>query len=194
VSDIGISKRFAVLENLAKTAQPILNNPYIRRVRRNHGLEHASVHMLSKRVPNLSVAGRSDAAGFWLMGNLETSQVEQAVNEALQRMRGGEHNLAIHPNCGTSLLTTGTLVGFAALAGSVGVRRGIMDYMSRLPTVILMSIVAIVFSRPLGLKLQEHFTTLGDPGDLRVESIEKKETTGPFGGKITLHRVSTDQS
>lgn len=183
-----------MFETLAKTAYPILNSPYIRRVRRNHGLEHASVHMLSKRINNLSVAGRSDAGGFWLMGNVDTGLVEQSVNEALQRMRSGERQLAIHPNCGTSLLTTGMLVGMAALAGSVGVRRGAVDYLSRLPSVILMAILAIIFARPLGLKLQEHFTTLGDPGDLRVVNIERKETTGPFGGKVTLHRITTEQS
>lgn len=183
-----------VIENLAKSAQPFLNVPYIRRTRRNHGLEHATVHMLSRSISNLSVAGRSDAGGFWLMGNLETAQVEQAVAEALRRMQSGEHHWAIHPNCGTSLLTTGSMVGMAALLGSFGVRRGMVDYFSRLPTVVMMSVLAIIASRRVGLELQEHFTTLGDPGDLKVIQIERKDSRGPLGGKMILHRVTTESS
>lgn len=183
-----------MIKELAKAAQPLLDAPYIRRVRRNHGLEHATVHMLAERVPNLSVAGRSDGEGFWLMGDLPTAQVESAAEEALRRMRGGDHKLAIHPNCGTSLLTTGTLVSLAALAGSVGVRRGALQYIGRLPSVILLSIVAIIFSRPLGLQLQEHFTTLGEVGDLQILSITRSERRGPKGGTITLHRIQTRSS
>lgn len=183
-----------VIENLAKSVQPLLETPFIRRTRRNHGLEHATVHVLTSRIPNLAVAGRSDPGGFWLLGALETEQVERAVNEALRRMRNGEQQLALHPNCGTSLMTTGTLIGLAALASSIGVRRGALDYVSRVPTVVMLSIVAMVASRPLGLQLQEHFTTLGDPGDLEVQGIRRQEMRGPRGGMIVLHRVATTSS
>ncbi|MFQ3534997.1 MAG: DUF6391 domain-containing protein [Aggregatilineales bacterium] len=183
-----------MLEALARSAQPILDSPYIRRVRRNHGLEHATVHMLAQSVPNLSIAGRSDVDGFWLMGDVSTEQVQRAAEEALRRMRNGERRLAIHPNCGTSLLTTGVLVGLAALTGSVGVRRGALQYLGRLPGVIVLSIAAIIFSRPLGLQLQEYFTTLGDPGDLQILSITRLEGRGPRGGKIVFHRVQTRSS
>jgi hypothetical protein len=183
-----------MIESLAKSAQPLLDNPYIRRVRRNHGLEHATVHMLSHHLGNLSMAGRSDGGGFWLMGELETSQVEQAANEALRRLQNGEHQLAVHPNCGTSLMTTSAMVGLAALTGSFGVRRGALDYFSRLPTVILLALVAILASRSVGLKLQEHFTTLGDPGDLQIVRVERRQTKGIFGRPVTLHRISTVSS
>jgi hypothetical protein len=183
-----------MLESLARAAQPLLESPYVRRVRRNHGLEHATVHVLAQYIPNLSVAGRSDVDGFWLMGDLPTEQVQRAAEEALRRMRNGERKLAIHPNCGTSLLTTGVLVGLAALTGSIGVRRGALQYISRLPSVILLSIAAIIFSRPLGLQLQEHFTTLGDPSDLQILSITRREGRGIRGGKIVFHRVQTRSS
>ncbi|MCS6872045.1 MAG: DUF6391 domain-containing protein [Anaerolineae bacterium] len=183
-----------MLKALAKAAQPVLESPYVRRIRRNHGLEHATVHVLAQYVPNLSIAGRSDADGFWLMGNVSTEQVQRAAEEALHRMRNGEHKLAIHPSCGTSLLTTGVLVSLAALTGSIGVRRGALQYFSRLPSVILLSIAAIIFSRPLGLQLQEHFTTLGDPGDLQIVSVTRREGRGLRGGKIVFHRVQTRSS
>ena len=183
-----------VIENLAELAQPVLNVDIVKRTRRNHGLEHATVHVLSGRIKNLSIAGRSDHNGFFLWGHVETSQVESAVEEALQRLRSGEHELAIHPNCGTGLVTTGIMASMAGMLGSIGVKRGIGDYAARLPTIVLLTIGAIVLAQPVGLQLQEHFTTLGDPGDLRIVSITKDTSTGMMGRPITIHRVNTQQS
>jgi hypothetical protein len=183
-----------VIENLAELAQPVLNMDVVKRTRRNHGLEHATVHVLSSRIKNLSIAGRSDATGFWLMGEVSTDQVESAVDEALRRMQGGEHELAVHPNCGTGLVTTGLMASMAGMLGTMGMKRNVGDYMSRLPTITLLTIGAIILSQPLGLKLQEHFTTLGDPGDLRVLNVKRETTTGIMGRPIVLHRVSTMSS
>ncbi len=183
-----------MIENLAEMADPILSVPYIRRVRRNHGLEHATVHMLSARTKDLAIAGRSDAGGFWLMGDVGTQDVDEATHEALRRLRAGEHKLAVHPNCGTGLVTTGIMASMAGLIGSVGVRRGASDYMTRLPTVMLLTIGAIVLSQPIGLQLQEHFTTLGDPGDLEIVDIQQEQSTNLLGRPMMLHRVNTVQS
>jgi hypothetical protein len=178
-----------VINTVAKAASPILNLPFILRTRRNHGLEHASVHVLSETVKTRPLAGRSDADGFWLFGDLETEQVKAAVEEALRRMRAGDHQLAIHPGCGTARLTTGTVAGLAALSGTIGARKSFSGMMERLPTVILLTMLGIFFSEPLGLQLQEHFTTLGDPGDLQIVNIERKQG-GAFGNMI-LHRITT---
>ena len=48
-----------MLKQLATAAQPVLDLPLIRRTRRNHGLEHATIHMLSNRIKTLQIAGRS---------------------------------------------------------------------------------------------------------------------------------------
>jgi hypothetical protein len=178
-----------LIQNLAEMAEPILNVPFIRRTRRNHGLEHATVHVLGK-----PISGRSDANGFWLMGDVTTEEVERAADEALRRMRNGEHKLAVHPNCGTGLVTTGLLATLAGLAGTAGMRRTVTDYMARLPTVVLLTIGAIIVSQPLGLQLQEHFTTLGDPGDLQILDVRREQMTGLNGRPITLHRVNTTSS
>ena len=77
--------------------------PMLRRTRRNHAIEHAAVHVLTARWPGLSMAGRSDSRGFWLYGNVETSEVESAVREAMERLDREPH-LAIHPHCGTNLV------------------------------------------------------------------------------------------
>jgi hypothetical protein len=181
-----------VIESFAKLASPVLNVAFIRRVRRNHALEHAAVHVLAEKVKARPLAGRSDGEGFWLFGDLETEQVKDAVQEAMRRLKAGEHALAVHPGCGTARLTTGTLAGLAALAGTVGARRSFGGVASRLPTVILFTMSAIFVAEPLGLQLQEHFTTLADLGDLEVLSIERRQ--GGLMGNIVLHRVSTRSS
>ncbi len=179
-----------MLQSLAQTASPVLNYPFIRRTRRNHGLEHATITLLSARVPNLAMSGRSDQDGFTLWGKAETAEIERAAHEALERMRKGESDLAVHPNCGTNLVTQGLLVSGAALAGSVGTKRGAQDYINRLPVVLLMSLAAILFGQPLGMRLQKHFTTSGQPGDLQIESVTRREVQS-FGGTVVIHRVAT---
>lgn len=181
-----------MIQFLAILAAPILNLPFIRRVRRNHGLEHATIHLLSRKVKNLSMAGRSTMAGFYLYGNVPTSEVETAANEALLRMRNGEHGLAIHPNCGTGLVTAGVLTSVATLAGTVGMKRGLLERLTRLPTVIMLSTMSLILAQPLGLALQQHFTTLGDVGSLEIVEINRFEMPIPMGGqRLTVHFVRT---
>lgn len=181
-----------MIQFLALLAAPILNFPIIRRIRRNHGLEHATIHILSRSVKNLSMAGRSTAGGFYLYGNVSTGEIESAVFEALDRMRNGEHRLAIHPNCGTGLVTAGVMTSLATLAGTSGMRGGPWERLSRLPTVVLLSTASLVLSQPLGLALQQHFTTLGKPGDTRVVSITRSEFPIPIAGqRLTVHYVRT---
>ncbi len=183
----------SVIENIAAVLRPILDLPPIRRVRRNHGLEHATIHVLARSRQNFHAAGRSHPGGFYLYGDLETDEVRHAVAEALRRLRAGEHGLAVHPNCGTNLLATGTLAALAGMVGSAGTRRW-QGYVERFPTILLMVIGALILSQPLGLALQRHITTLGDPGDLIVTGIDCHEVSGPFGGgKMTIHHVHTQQ-
>ncbi|MCA9975081.1 MAG: hypothetical protein KC413_05000, partial [Anaerolineales bacterium] len=90
----------------------------ISRVRRNHGLEHATIHMLSEKHTQFSAQGNSDHRGFNLnvYGSLSEEDVTAAVQEAYRRLKAGQHHLAVHPNCGTVLLTTATLATLAAQA------------------------------------------------------------------------------
>jgi len=166
--------------------QVLLDVPYVRRVRRNHGLEHATIHLLSRRVSNLRMAGRSDVGGFWLFGEVDTERVEECVEQALNRMRGGEHKLAIHPNCGTNLVTVAGLGAIATLVALVGSDRERFGKVMRLPLIMVGLIVAMLIGQPLGLQLQEHVTTLGDPGDLEVLSITRVSDRG-----MVTHRVKT---
>ena len=181
-----------MIQFLAVFAAPILNLSVIRRIRRNHGLEHATIHMLSRNIKNLSIAGRSTLAGFYLYGNVSTEEVEKAAAEALYRMRQGEHGLAIHPNCGTGLVTAGVMTSLVTMTGTAGMKTGLLDRLSRLPTLILFSTFSLILAQPIGLALQQHFTTLGDPGELQIVNINRFEYPIPFAGqRMTVHYVRT---
>ena len=137
------------MEQLAERAAPLLLHPSILSIRRNHGLEHATIHILNRQRYKLS--GRSSGSGFVLLGDVPTEQVEHAVREALQRMKAGEHQLAIHPNCGTNLATAGFLATTVAFLGFAG--RGWRKCWERFPTMMILMIAAALLSTPLGMSL-----------------------------------------
>ena len=157
------------------------------RTRRNHGLEHATIHILSSRHPRTSMAGRSDSHGFYLYGDLTSEEISTAAVEALNRLRQGDRYLAIHPNCGTNLITAGMLAGSAAFLSLVGI--GQSDWrerLNRLPLAIIGTTVALIVAQPLGMAAQRRLTTSGDPGNLEIVSVRRIR-----GARPSLHRVLT---
>lgn len=166
--------------------QSALKHPFVLRIRRNHGLEHATLHMLTQRYPRQSFGGHSDAGGFWLLGNVSTDDVQTAVEEALQRMKAGEHNLAVSPNCGTNMVVAGVLAGLAAFVGMFGAGRRFRDKLERLPLVISMTMMALILAQPLGNFLQARVTTSGYPETLEVVEIFPARL-----GWAKAHRVLT---
>lgn len=178
-----------MIQRMAAFAQPVLEWTLIRRIRRNHGLEHATIHMLSRRVKGLAMAGRSSVNGFVLLGNAPTEQIEASAQEALNRMQKGEHELAVHPNCGTNLVTTGALTTLVAVAGLRGQRKLNGDRLSVLMSAMML---AVLVSQPLGMSLQRHFTTKGEPGDLEIVKVTRREVKLPFlKSPMTVHDVET---
>ncbi|MBN1965665.1 MAG: hypothetical protein JW910_13525, partial [Anaerolineae bacterium] len=75
--------------------------------------------------------------------------------------------------------------------GTAGADRSARGHLERFPTVVLLVVGALILAPLLGTDFQRHFTTLGDPGDLTVLDIHRSEVTGPFGGKMIMHRVHT---
>jgi len=156
----------------------------IRRARQHHAIEHATIHLLAARHPRVSLAGLSDPLGFTLYGNVATEDVQQAVREALLRLQAGEAGLAIHPNCGTNLATSIVLTTIAAVTGSVGNQRRLLD---RIVSIALLVMTALFLAGPLGMWLQR-YTTLADVGDrwlLNVESL--------FLSRAHAHRITLGQ-
>lgn len=164
---------------------PILDLPYVRETRRNHALEHATLHVLAATNPGKPMAGHSNPTGFFILSNVSTEAVADAATQALRRLKAGERELAIHPGCGTNLATTallaGTLAWFVLRGG-----RTILGRMVRLPFAVGLALVGAVLSRPLGPVIQQKITTDADVGDLQV--VEVRES---LRGSLTAHRVIT---
>lgn len=161
-------------------------NQTISRVRRNHALEHATLQILSKNHPKRGMVGNSDMRGFWVFGDVPTEQLQEAVDEALVRLKNGEHHLAIHPNCGTNFVTSGVLAGAFAWLGMLGMRRTTRDTIDRLPLVMSLATLALIFSQPLGPIFQARFTIDPKVGDLQVTEITQYKRRD-----IPVHRVKT---
>ena len=149
----------------------LLDYPLILSTRRNHGLEHATIHVLTAMKPGRPLAGRSTPFGFYLYGDVSDEDARTAVYDALHRLEGGERQLAIHPGCGTNYLTSGAAASLGALTVlSLGDRKA---RWSRLPEVLMAATLAMIVAQPLGPKLQQHITTSGDMGDLEIVSIRR---------------------
>ena len=164
----------------------ILDWPLIAQTRRNHGLEHATVHILSARSPDLSIVGRSMPNCIYIYGNLAAEQIQSAAAEALARLRGGESHLVIHPGCGTNLATSGTLAGAAAFAAiNVGQRRSRTRW-ETLPVAILAATLALLIAQPLGPFFQERITTSADMSTMEILGVWRTNTSG-----LPVHRIDT---
>ncbi len=153
----------------------------ISRLRRNHGLEHATIHVLSEKHKHFSAQGNSTPQGFHLniYGDVSEADVLDAVEEAYRRMKKGEHHLAVHPNCGTVLLTTAVLTTLAAqavFAVEQKRHRTVMNLAviaNALPAAVLAAIAALIVSRPIGVQLQARYTVEGDLKEMQIVSIRK---------------------
>jgi uncharacterized protein DUF6391 len=164
---------------------PLRDIPAVDRTRRNHGLEHATITVLSQRVRGVSMVGRSTPHGFHLYGNVTTEELSDAVHEALRRMKAGEVGLAVHPNCGTNYVTAGIAAGLAAYIGFMGANTG-GARRERLSLVTALATAALIFAQPLGLEIQRQITTSGDMRDMQIVRIDRRQR-----GSVSAHFVTT---
>lgn len=175
-----------MIETIARLARPILQSGTIRKTRRNHALEHATIHLL----PQYRLSGRSDSGGFLVFGDVPTERLETASQTALKRMQNGHAHLAVHPNCGTNLVTTAFLATLVSLLGFAGSNR--QGAWLRFPYVMVGMMGVVIYSLPLGMSLQRHITTEGDPGDMEIVSITRREMRLPLRAKpLIVHHVLT---
>ena len=123
--------------NFVPATQPIQDTDLIRQLpfipglkeilmlRQVHALEHATVWVLgesdSDQITSMSknhqfdnklLGDLSTEQEFYLHGQVNIASLQRAVRVALQRLTGGESDLAVHPRCGTNvsvgmLLTVG---------------------------------------------------------------------------------------
>ena len=167
-------------------SNPILDLPFVLETRRNHALEHATLHVLAAQYPNRSMAGHSNPTGFFILGDLPTQDIQSAADQALTRLRAGESGLAIHPGCGTNFATTVLLAGtFAWLVLRGG--KSIFGRLIRIPFALLFAVLGVLISRPLGPIIQQRITTDAEMGDLQIVDVLPSSR-----GRLTAHRVITN--
>ncbi|MFN3982771.1 MAG: DUF6391 domain-containing protein [Caldilinea sp.] len=152
----------------------------IRRTRQHHAIEHATLTILAERFPGRRMVGYSDPIGFTLLADIPEEAARRALADAMLRLQAGEEHLAIHPNCGTNLLTTGVLVTLATMLGGAGQRRGSLSHFTR---VLMLVLPVLALSPSLGLHLQR-CTTLAEIGDRWLKEFRPLETGGVRGYRI----------
>ena len=148
----------------------ILEFPAYLATRRNHALEHATLKILARNYDDKTLAGHSNPTGFFIFGEIATDDIRNAIHEAMARLRAGEHDLAIHPGCGTNMATSMVLPAtfmFVPLQGTRS-RRG---QFLLAPLALLFGLFGFFLSNPLGPWLQRHVTTEADLGNLPVVDI-----------------------
>jgi len=157
----------------------------IKRLRRNHAIEHATAAVLmTKQRAGASIAGWASTDGFHILSNASTETVARSAEEGLARLKEGEHDLAVSPFCGTNLATAAFLAGFASML-TVRNKRVTGSF----STAVLTSLTAIVIAQPVGKLVQKHITTSADVSDVRIIAV-----TSSGKGKFTRHKIKTLQS
>jgi hypothetical protein len=121
-------------------------------LRRNHALEHATIVVMMEREPGRKLNGFSTDEGFFVQGVRSLEEVDGAAREALRRLRAGEKGLAVHRNCGTTIVAANLLAAIFFLAAL-----GIGLYMQW----------------PLYLLLQRFVTTDADLTNAEVGWVER---------------------
>jgi hypothetical protein len=147
----------------------ILDLPLILETRRNHALEHATLHMLARTQPG-PLAGHSNPTGYFILGDVTTDDLRAAADEARTRLNAGEHDLAVHPGCGTNIATTVGLAGTFAWLPLRG-RKSTLTRLALVPFALLFAALGFALARQLGPALQQHITTEARLGNLHIAEV-----------------------
>ena len=156
----------------------------IRRVRRNHALEHATVTLMLEEGVRGPLGGYSTPWGFFVVGDLSTEQLRRIVGDALDSLSKGRSEMAISPHCGTNMAVAALFSGVLTRLVLGKKKEG---RWKRLPLVLGAVLVGALLSKPVGNAIQRHYTTLSDMDGLEVVSIR---TAWP-GQRPRVHRVTT---
>lgn len=148
----------------------ILDLPYILETRRNHALEHATIHLLSRKHPGKRMAGHSNPTGFFLLGDFTAQEIWESLTDAHARLNSGESGLAVHPGCGTNLAATALLAGTLAWLPLRGTRSTLWRILL-IPLALLFALAGYQLSKPLGPWLQKYVTTEAHLGSMQIVDV-----------------------
>ena len=149
----------------------LLDLPLILETRRNHALEHATLHILARNHPG-PMAGHSNPTGYFILGDISTDDLRAAADEAHARLNAGESGLAIHPGCGTNIATSALLAATFAWVPLKG-RKSTLGRLAVLPLALAFAALGFALARPLGPALQQNITTEARLGDLQIVDIRR---------------------
>lgn len=153
--------------------------PWIDAIRRNHGVEHATVAVLFSRTGPQRIAGRAARDGFFILGAVDEDLLLSCAHEALGRMQRGEGDLAVSPHCGTNIAVTAVLSTLGTMSAlTKHTDRPLRD---RFGEAMTASILAIVAAQPLGRLVQRYLTTRAD---VQAMSIVRVQTYVPGVRKV----------
>lgn len=150
-------------------------------LRQVHALEHATVWVLcecggagngrygttARQLDNDTLGGLSTDQGFYLYGHVNLADLRRAVAIALQRLTGGEWDLAVHPRCGTNLSVGMFLTAGLALGAHLLLPRGPIEQFIGLG---LAAATATQLTPDVGSLAQRYLTT-AIPFNLAIEDI-----------------------
>ncbi len=150
-----------------------------RLLRRNHALEHATIVVMMEREPGRRFNGFSTDEGFFVQGVRSTGEVDSAAREALRRLRAGEKKLAVHRNCGTTIVAANLLAAVFFLGAlGLGLYLGWDIYLLILGGIAL----SLALRVPLSLFLQRFVTTDADLSNAEVGWVEPAKPQDMRGG------------
>jgi hypothetical protein len=152
-------------------------------LRRNHALEHATIVVMMEKEPGRKLSGFSTDEGFFVQGVRSIEEVESAAREALRRLRGGEKGLAIHRNCGTTIVAANLLTAIFFIGSlALGLYLNWPIYLLIVGAIVL----AFALRVPLSLLLQRFVTTDTDLSNAEVGWVEPANPADLKGGILGI--------
>ena len=152
-------------------------------LRRNHALEHATIAVMMEKEPGRKFNGFSTDDGFFVQGVRSIGEVDSAAREALRRVRSGEKKLAVHRNCGTTIVAANLLAAvFFLCALGLGLYLAWDVYLLILGGIVLSLLLRV----PLSLFLQRFVTTNADLSNAEVGWVEHVRPRDTHGGILGL--------
>ncbi len=143
----------------------IAKNPSLRK---NHGLEHATINVLEELFSYQGLAGYADEDGFYIIGADDEIKVENAARKGLERLKEGDNMLVVHDRCGTTIT--------AANLASAVIFLIILFYTGffSIWTMLLAMLLANLVGPFLGKILQIHVTTSADVDTMKIVGAERE--------------------
>ena len=162
--------------NMVTIPFQLIKIAFNKQLRVNHALEHATINVIESQFGCLNLSGLGKEDGFIIQGPVAPDLVEEAARVGLMRLKQGEHELAIHKRCGTSILAANLVASILFIyilwvSGYVGI------------LFVLLAILAAQFlGPPLGWAIQKYMTTSTEVRNMEIIRVEFDSHPGGWGG------------